>query len=122
MYLGAAEEGSSEVTRSHMEGQGRPASSGRAAEARAAGTEGVGPPKPMPTGSMARAYPPLPRFSTPPSRGGGDVSSRQMGRDRGSFLPHSLSPPSHLSFLPSLCHLPGCCLQQLDSGEAAAAF
>lgn len=69
MDLGAGEEGSSEGIRSHMQGQSRLASSGQAAEARAAGTEGVGPPKPMPTGSMARAYPPLPRFSTPPQQG-----------------------------------------------------
>lgn len=44
------EAGSFEVPRSPTEGRGRLASSGRV---RAAGTEGVGPPKPRPTGSMA---------------------------------------------------------------------
>lgn len=93
-----------------MQGQSRLASSGRAAEARAAGTEGVGPPKPMPTGSMARAYPPLPRFSTPPSRGGEDVSSTDGKGQGGLSYP---TPSLHLLvshfFLPSAaCQAAAC--------------
>lgn len=96
-----------------MEGQGRPVSSGQA------GTEGVGLRRPC----QQEAWPgPTRRSHASAPHPAGEVRTWepwQMGRDKGSFLPHSHSLLSHLS---SFQHLPGCCLQQWESGKAAAAL
>lgn len=84
-----------------MEDQDRLVSSGQEAKKRAAGTEGVGQLKPMPTGSMAEPTH-CSRFSTPPSRGCEDMGRYE--ETRGSLL-LTLSIFS-LSFLPFLFHLP----------------
>lgn len=90
MDVGVGEAGSSEVTRSCTEDQGRPASSGWVAR----------PPKPMPTGSMAGPDSPLPvRHPAQQGRGGEEMGALADGEGQGSFLGHGVPPPI-ASFLP----------------------
>lgn len=78
--LGLREAGSSEVTRSGTVGQGRLVSSGRGAEARAAGTEGEGPRSPC----QQEAWPGPDRCSHAPApRPGGEVNMRTLADRKG---------------------------------------
>lgn len=117
MDLGVGEAGSFEVPRGPTEGRSRLASSGRVR----AGTEGVGPPKPWPTGSMAPADP-RSQASAPRPAG---VRLRADAMGPGVSLHHPGLTPSHLPCFPppptrllpqqgNFWHLP--LAQQADSG------